>query len=153
MKRLRLITVKQIMSWRPCPPWTEERVRDVFAGRRSLTPLEVCGLKDVPANDRLRVILREEVIPARELRLIACWCATRVLRAERVAGREPDERSWAAVAVSRRYADGLATAEELAAARDAAWAAYYITAAVAYYIKNKHILTHVRRALRRLEAS
>jgi hypothetical protein len=60
---------------------------------------------------------------SRELRLFACDCAERALIRERDAGREPDPRSWAAIEVSRRYADGQATDDELAAARDAAWAA------------------------------
>ena len=59
----------------------------------------------------------------RELRLFACDCAERALRHERKRGREPDKRSWEAVRVARRFADGLATSEELAAARDAAYAA------------------------------
>ena len=61
----------------------------------------------------------------RILRLFACDCAERALRLERDAGRELDPRSWAAVAVSRQFAVGEATAGELAAAgnaaRDVAW--------------------------------
>jgi len=58
---------------------------------------------------------------SKELRLFACDCAERTLKRERKAGREPDERSWKAIIVSRRYANGEATLEELQAARDAAW--------------------------------
>ena len=36
-----------------------------------LTPLEVCDLEDVPAKDRLWVLLRPEVICNRDLRLLA----------------------------------------------------------------------------------
>jgi hypothetical protein len=39
---------------------------------------------------------------------------------ERERGREPDPRSWEAVAVSQRYARGEATADELVAAWSAA---------------------------------
>ena len=68
----------------------------------------------------------------RELRLFACACAERALMRERERGREPDERSWRAVEVSRRYAMGeadkaeLVLAAESAAARSAwsaAWSA------------------------------
>jgi len=81
-----------------------------------MTPLEILALRDIAPSDRLWIVLREEIIPARELRLIACWCAERALKRERAAGREPDARSWAAVEVSRRHANGLATVEELDAA-------------------------------------
>ena len=63
----------------------------------------------------------------RTARLFACNCAERALKQERKAGRELDARSWEAIRVSRRFASGKATAEELAAARYAAryaaWAA------------------------------
>ena len=63
----------------------------------------------------------------RELRLFAVDCAERALHRERDAGREPDPRSWAALDVARRYADGTATVADMdvarAAASAAAWAA------------------------------
>jgi len=76
----------------------------------------------------------------RELRLWGCDCAERALLRERERGHEPDPRSWAAIAVARRYADGEASKVELAAAgaaaraaardaaRDAAWAAAWAAA-------------------------
>jgi hypothetical protein len=57
------------------------------------------------------------------LRLFASWCAAQALVDERINGREPDQRSWNAVEVVRRYAGGEATAAELDAARAAAWVA------------------------------
>ena len=56
----------------------------------------------------------------RLLRDAACDFSERALTREREAGREPDRRLWEAVEVSRRYARGAATREELIAARDAA---------------------------------
>lgn len=61
--------------------------------------------------------LVQAVIVERELRLFAADCAERGLKATKVT----DERSWNAIAVARRFANGEATADELAAARDAAW--------------------------------
>jgi hypothetical protein len=52
-----------------------------------------------------------------ELRLFACWCARQVWHLL------TDERSRTAVEVAERYARGESTAEELAAAWDAAWVA------------------------------
>jgi hypothetical protein len=70
----------------------------------------------------------------RELRLFACDCAERVLLHEREQGRKPGQRSWQAIAVSRRFAVGEANAEQLTAARYAAWdAAGYAAWNAAWY--------------------
>jgi len=75
---------------------------------------------------------------SKELRLFACDCAERALKRERKAGREPDKRSWAAIIVARRYANGEATLTEITAASAyaayaaSAYAASYANAAVAY---------------------
>lgn len=53
----------------------------------------------------------------RELRLFACDQAEQALALARV----EDKRSWNAIEVARRYADGNATPDDLVAARDAAW--------------------------------
>jgi hypothetical protein len=70
------------------------------------------------------IATRPGVMTARELRL----CAVQAARS--VEHLMADERSRDVIAVAARYADGLATDEELTAARAAAHAAY--AAAVAY---------------------
>jgi hypothetical protein len=85
----------------------------------------------------------------RVARLFAADMAEGALLGERACGREPDVRSWEAVAVARRFAVGDATGGERAAAwaaagdaaraaagdaaRDAAWAAAYDAAYDAAY--------------------
>ena len=59
----------------------------------------------------------------RTARLFAADCAKAALLGERGSGREPDERSWTAIEVAIRFAEGDATVNELAAAGAAAWAA------------------------------
>jgi hypothetical protein len=118
---MKTIDFETLKRWGPC--YRPEQLTP-FANEPQRTPLEIATLtagpwKDVPAVDRLWVLLREAIIPARELRLLACDFAERALTREREAGREPDARSWATVEVLRRFADGKATSKE----RDAAWAA------------------------------
>ena len=62
------------------------------------------------------VVLRNEFFTDKELRLFACRCAREALKLV----ENPDPRSINAIDVSERFANGLATSEELAAARDAA---------------------------------
>jgi len=79
-------------------------------------PINKDDTKQVSATRKL--LAAKDV--SKELRLFACDCAERALKRERKAGREPDERSWKAIIVSRRYANGEATLEELQAAWNAA---------------------------------
>jgi len=89
----------------------------------------LCEVKPCPKHEPLRGdgksmtcrlrIVHTYRLNARLLRLFACDCAERALRRVRRAGREPDPRSWEAVKVARRFADGKATAKQLDAARAA----------------------------------
>ena len=64
----------------------------------------------------------------RTARLFAIDCAARTLNREKRAGRTPDKRSYDALKVARRFANGEATSAELAAAWAAARAAAWDTA-------------------------
>ena len=106
------ITREKLRLWGAC--YDDKRIAELVP-EAGLTPLEIVAL-DIPAEDRLWVLLRESVIPARELRLLACgWAEAACLKTGWA-----DERSLAAIAVARRYTVGEGTAAELAAARSAA---------------------------------
>ena len=50
-------TVKDIMNQKPCPDYTEEVVKDLWAGREELTVKEICNL-DISVEDRIWVAAR-----------------------------------------------------------------------------------------------
>jgi hypothetical protein len=85
------------------------------------TVLDILRAEAVPAEDR--IWLATHFIDDKTNRLFAVWCAREALKLV----PNPDPRSVAACDVAERYANGLATAEELAEAEaawaDAAWAA------------------------------
>ena len=102
------ITRKQIHLWSEC--YDYDRITELVPDA-GLTPLEVAAL-DIPVSIRLCVLLREDVIPARSLRLLACsWAQKACLAANCF-----DERSMKVIAVARRFARGDATESELASA-------------------------------------
>lgn len=68
------------------------------------------------------IATRHGVLDDKTMRLFACWCVRQVWHLL------DDERSRNAVVVSEKFANGVATKEEFAAARDAAWAAARATA-------------------------
>jgi hypothetical protein len=104
------VTMDQVLSWEPC--YSREQIGTLFAGRERITALDVLSM-DIPVEDHLWAVLREELISPRTLRLFAVWCARQALALI----DNPDPRSIMACGVAERYTNGEATAEELAAAR------------------------------------
>ena len=86
----------------------------------SFTIVDVLRADWISAADRVWVATRPGMLSDRILRLFAARCARRALECERAAGREPDQRSWAAVETVERFARGEATDEELVSAATAA---------------------------------
>ena len=122
-KKLRGVTVKEVLSWEPCEDdYPEEKIRKLFGRRKRLNALDILKLK-ISFADQLWAICRENIVPDEIFHLWACWCAERALKRERKAGREPDQRSWAAIEAKRRWVRGEISDKDLTAARDAAWAA------------------------------
>jgi hypothetical protein len=119
-----MITIEQVMSWEPCYP--QERVEELFAGREVLTIEDVFNL-DIPAEHKLWVLLREELIPAPVLHEFACRVAEQTLALL----TNPDPRSVAAIAAKRAWLKGEITAEQLREARQAAWTAAEFSAITA----------------------
>ena len=80
----------------------------------TLTAREAFELEG-PGEDTLDSIVRLH-LDTRQRKLFACDCAERALLRARLLGYEPDPRSWAAVEVSRQYAEGKGSIPELKAA-------------------------------------
>ncbi len=96
------ITYSRLLSYRPC--WSRSA-----AGRKRLqyysnklggkaNALDILRLRRVPAKDRLWVVLREDLIPAKLLHEFGCWCADEALKLI----DNPDPRSVEAVRAKRQ---------------------------------------------------
>jgi hypothetical protein len=121
------ITVQEIMELGPCDDYTEERVKELWAGRTGLTGEEIRDL-DIPIEDRgwaiLSVLAKRHPWRARKLsRRIALdvahiWDSPNIVWYYLVTGDESAcDAAWAAARDAAR-ADAWAAA--WAAARDAA---------------------------------
>jgi hypothetical protein len=100
--------------------------RDWALATGCATMAELWEREDLRPIWRLWIATREGVFSDRALKLFACWCARQVWHLL------TDERSRHAVEVSEKFAVGDATAEEMAAARDAARDAAYAASDAAY---------------------
>ena len=120
---MKTVTIEQFMAFEPC--YAEEQVRELAGDKTEWTALEVLRLEQVPVNDRLWAVLREEFIPAEILHEFACRCAEKALTLV----DNPDQRSIDAIAAKRAWLRKEITDEQLDAARsaanaaDAAWSA------------------------------
>lgn len=117
---MKTITYEQFLQFKPCYLYDpdKKKLMDATAQRRERwSALDILELDEIPAKDRLWVVLREELIDAPLLHEFACRCAERAL--SRV--KTPDPRSLRAIEVKRAWLRGKATDKEWAAAWAAAW--------------------------------
>ena len=123
---MKTITYEDFVSFKPC--WLEddenrEEHAEQLARYRKMrdewSALDILRLDDVAANDRLWLVLREELIDAHILHEFACRCADRAIA--RIG--KPDSRSVAAIEAKRKWLRGEISDDELDAAWDAARAA------------------------------
>jgi hypothetical protein len=121
MKRF---TIETIRSFNPCYDPSKYLPED-WSG----TVIDLLDRKDIPFQDRLWVICRNDFLSDKLMRLFAVWCARQVQHLTN------DERSARAIDTAEAFAHGNATQEDLAAAwaaaRDAAWDAAWAVARAA----------------------
>lgn len=115
MKRIavsKTITVEMIRSWEPCydPVTGESKLPEDWTG----TVFDIMNL-DIPFEDKLWVIARNDLMSEKLMRLFAVWCARQLQHLIK------DERSIKAIDVAEAFANGEATKEELSAAWDAVY--------------------------------
>lgn len=132
---MKTITYEDFVSFKPC--WLiyeEERDKhaDQLSSYRAIrdewSALDILRLDEVNVEDRLWLVLREELIDAPILHEFACQCAERALA--RI--DNPDARSVAAIEAKRKWFRGEISDDAMDAARDAAWdAAKYAARAAA----------------------
>jgi hypothetical protein len=113
-KKRKTIDYKLIMSFSPCEGWPFDRVKKAVP--EEITLIKFLQNEKIPPKDKVWVALHKEFFSDKELRLLACDIAERSLTQHRVT----DDRSWNAIKVSRSFANGKATKEELTFARFAA---------------------------------
>ena len=113
------VTIDDILSWAPCDDYDRARVEELMGDRKRISALEILEL-DIPIDHRLWAVLRRPFFTEAELRLLACDFAEHVLPIFE-AQYPGDKRPHQVIEVSRRFALGEATADDLACARAAAW--------------------------------
>jgi hypothetical protein len=127
---MKTITIDEIIALEPRSAYPPERIRALAGGKEHWSALEILAWEDIPAEHRLRLVHREELINAPLLHEAACRYAERALARL----PEPDPISVDLLALKRRWVRGEVSDEELAAARSAAvYAAVYATEAAARY--------------------
>jgi hypothetical protein len=112
---MKKVTIEQFLKLNPC--YSEKEIREIAGEKNEWTALDVLNLKQVPPDDRLWAVLREEFIEAPILHEFACRCAERALYKI----ENPDPRLTKTIEAKRAWLRGEITDEELHAARDDAW--------------------------------
>src|ERR1035437_5308532 len=83
------------------------------------TILTILDHNEIPFQDKLWVIFRNDFVSDKLMRLFAVWSYRQTLAFI----SNPDKRSIECANIAEKFANGLATQEELSAAESAAWSA------------------------------
>jgi len=118
-------TLNQIREKSPCADGWKKLLAYLGKTKADDEPLSLITILDSNGIDDALWCLRAVTGYDREILLYAVWCARQVQHLM------TDKRSLDALDVAERYANGLATENELAAASDAAWAAAWADAGFA----------------------
>jgi hypothetical protein len=110
-------TLNKIRAHSPCIDGWEKLLKNLGKTKEDDEPLCISSILKSNGLDDALWCLRTVEGHDRQIRLYAVWCARRVQHLMK------DERSIKALDVAERFANGLATTEELNAAGAAAWAA------------------------------
>ena len=115
-------TLNKIRACGPCENGWVKLLKHLRKTSADDEPLALLTILDANGLNDTLWCLRTVPEHDRTWRLFAVWCARQVQHLMQ------DQRSIAALDIAERYANGLATAEELTAARDTAWAAAGVAA-------------------------
>jgi hypothetical protein len=116
---LKYFNINDIRSWKPCYD-PRKYLNENFRGN-AITILQD---ERVPFVDRLWVVLRNEIVSDKVMRLFAVWSYRQTLTFI----KNPDPRSLKAAEVAEKFAKGQATTQELESAESAAWSAAWSVA-------------------------
>ena len=106
-------TLNKIRKHDPCADGWKKLLDGLGKTEADDGPLPVADILRISGVDDALWALQAVDGHDRDIRHCACDYAEMALTYEREIGREPEAASWKAVEVSRRYADGQATVEEL----------------------------------------
>ena len=110
-------TLNKIRAHSPCKDGWEKLLKSLNKTGPDDEPLDLLTILDSNGLDDTLWCLRAVEGHEKEIRLYAVWCARQVQHLMK------DDRSIEALDIAENYANGLASEKELAAARDAAFAA------------------------------
>jgi len=121
-------TLNRIAAQGPCSDGWRRLLKGLGKTRADDDVLTYARIVEINGIDDALWACRAEPQHAKEWRLFAVWCARQVEHLM------DDPRSVAAINVAERFAHGMATQTELAAAGDAAWAAAWVAARAAAWV-------------------
>lgn len=130
------MTIEQLLKKNPC--WPEYKIRRIAGGKKEWNALEVLDL-EIPAKDKLWVVLRKELIEEYDLSMIAYLIADYAIDAARDANADDadDAARDANTAIAIDYgAARAANAADYAAARAAIAVSYAVDYGVARAASN-----------------
>lgn len=109
---MKSIMYSDFLKFDPCylhNPTMKPVMEDIAARKDAWTAIDILELEDIPYEDRLWAVLREELIDPQTLHAFACVCAERIVERE----AKPSPGNVAAINAKRAWLRGEITEEKL----------------------------------------
>ena len=115
-------SIKDILDFNPCEKYTKEYLRELFesVGCKKTMPIKNIFDVDIPVDDLMWLIFREDFIQEKELHYFAIWCFENIAQKIWEKYYPDDTHPQDAIRIKKLWLEGKATDDELAAARAAA---------------------------------
>jgi hypothetical protein len=125
---MKKLTAEQIISFGPCDRYDLDRIKFLMGKKKTVDLSDIWKVKLDQPDDYLWLVLRPEFISEKQLHQIAIFCWDKIACPIWEKYYPDDKRPHEAVRIKKLWLRGKATIEQLAAARDAAWAATWAAA-------------------------
>jgi len=120
---MHIITVKDILGMKPCPKYSEKKLRGIVGDGFALTKENILSL-NIPTKDKIWVLIKLPILSIAQKKELACTVAEHVLQIFET--RHPnDKRPRECIEATRKNLRGEISLNELDKFKFAAYAAAY----------------------------
>jgi hypothetical protein len=111
-KKMLKINLDQVMKWSLCEEYPREEMEKLFQNRENITVIEILNM-NVPNQDKLLAVLREEILSSKILHKFAYETSYRILLMEKNKNIEIPSECWEGIEIKKQWIDNKIESSQL----------------------------------------